>query len=70
MRVQSFPVFSKCCNLRPARANSAQMTVHRPALFLDRDGVINVDKGYVSRVEDFEWITGAVETIAAFKARG
>ncbi|KCZ90753.1 D-glycero-alpha-D-manno-heptose-1,7-bisphosphate 7-phosphatase [Hyphomonas johnsonii] len=46
------------------------MTSQRPALFLDRDGVINVDKGYVSRVADFEWIEGAAETIAAFKARG
>ncbi len=46
------------------------MTSQRPALFLDRDGVINVDKGYVSQVADFEWIEGAAETIAAFKARG
>ena len=46
------------------------MTDLRPALFLDRDGVINVDKGYVSRVEDFEWIDGAAETIAAFNSRG
>jgi D-glycero-D-manno-heptose 1,7-bisphosphate phosphatase len=42
----------------------------RPALFLDRDGVLNADRGYVSRVEDFEWIDGAAETIAAFNARG
>jgi D-glycero-D-manno-heptose 1,7-bisphosphate phosphatase len=42
------------------------MIVHKPALFLDRDGVINADKGYVSRVEDFEFIEGAAETIAAF----
>lgn len=41
----------------------------RPALFLDRDGVVNVDRGYVSRVEDFEWIEGAIRTIAAFNAR-
>ncbi len=43
---------------------------HRPALFLDRDGVINVDKGYVARVEDFEWIEGAIDCIRAFNARG
>ena len=42
----------------------------RPALFLDRDGVINVDRNYVYRTEDFEWIEGAVETIKAFNARG
>lgn len=42
----------------------------RPALFLDRDGVINVDRGYVSQIADFEWVEGAAETIAAFNARG
>jgi D-glycero-D-manno-heptose 1,7-bisphosphate phosphatase len=42
----------------------------RPALFLDRDGVINVDRNYVYRSEDFEWIEGAVETIRAFNTRG
>lgn len=30
----------------------------RPALFLDRDGVINVDRAYVHRPEDFEFIDG------------
>ena len=42
----------------------------QPALFLDRDGVINVDRGYVARLEDWEWIDGAAECVAAFKARG
>jgi D-glycero-D-manno-heptose 1,7-bisphosphate phosphatase len=42
----------------------------RPALFLDRDGVLNVDRNYVFRSEDFEWIEGAVETIATFNSRG
>ncbi|MBK1994140.1 D,D-heptose 1,7-bisphosphate phosphatase, partial [Campylobacter novaezeelandiae] len=26
----------------------------RKALFLDRDGVINIDKKYVYKIEDFE----------------
>jgi D-glycero-D-manno-heptose 1,7-bisphosphate phosphatase len=30
----------------------------RPALFLDRDGVINVDHGYVFEIEKFEFIPG------------
>ncbi len=30
----------------------------RPALLLDRDGVINVDRGFVSRVENFSWMPG------------
>jgi len=42
----------------------------RPALFLDRDGVINVDRNYVYRIADFEWVPGAAEAIAAFNARG
>ncbi|MEM0985816.1 MAG: HAD family hydrolase [Pseudomonadota bacterium] len=43
---------------------------HRPALFLDRDGVINVDRGYVSTVEAFTFIEGAADCIRTFKERG
>ncbi|MBS0331639.1 MAG: HAD family hydrolase [Proteobacteria bacterium] len=42
----------------------------RPALFLDRDGVLNEDRGYVSRWEDFQWIPGAREAVAAFNRAG
>jgi D-glycero-D-manno-heptose 1,7-bisphosphate phosphatase len=42
----------------------------RPALFLDRDGVLNEDRGYVSRWEDFHWIAGAKEAVAAFNRAG
>ncbi|HEY8573362.1 HAD family hydrolase [Phenylobacterium sp.] len=42
----------------------------KPALFLDRDGVLNEDRGYVSRWEDFAWIRGAQETVAAFNRAG
>jgi D-glycero-D-manno-heptose 1,7-bisphosphate phosphatase len=45
-------------------------TVIRPALFLDRDGVLNEDQGYVHRWEDFRWIPGARETVAAFNRAG
>jgi len=30
--------------------------VSRPALFLDRDGVVNIEKNYLHKVEDFEFI--------------
>lgn len=33
----------------------------RRALFLDRDGVINVEKNYVHRIEDFEFLPGIFE---------
>lgn len=40
------------------------------AVFLDRDGTINVDKGYVHHIEDWEWIPGAIESIAALNHAG
>ncbi|WP_342666751.1 HAD family hydrolase [Phenylobacterium immobile] len=46
------------------------MTDLRPAIFLDRDGVLNEDPGYVHRWEDFRWIPGAREAICAFNAAG
>lgn len=45
-------------------------TTLRPAVFLDRDGVLNIDRGYVSRVEDFEWVEGARETVKYFNDLG
>jgi D-glycero-D-manno-heptose 1,7-bisphosphate phosphatase len=31
--------------------------------FLDRDGVLNVDRDYVHRPEDFVWMPGAIEAV-------
>ncbi len=45
-------------------------SARKPALFLDRDGVLNEDRGYVHRWEDFRWIPGARETVAAFNRAG
>jgi len=42
----------------------------RRAVFLDRDGTINVEKDYLHRVEDFEFIPGAPEAIARLNAAG
>lgn len=42
----------------------------KPAAFLDRDGVLNVDKGYVSRPEDFVWIKGAKDAVKYLNDRG
>ncbi|WAC73492.1 D-glycero-beta-D-manno-heptose 1,7-bisphosphate 7-phosphatase [Roseateles sp. SL47] len=35
----------------------------RPAAFLDRDGVINIDHGYVHKWEDFQFVPGAVAAL-------
>lgn len=40
------------------------------AIFLDRDGVVNVDNGYVSVVDDFEFIDGVIEALQTLKAKG
>jgi D,D-heptose 1,7-bisphosphate phosphatase len=39
--------------------------LHRRALFLDRDGVVNVDHGWVGTRDRFEWSPGAREAIRA-----
>src|SRR5262249_38874807 len=38
-----------------------QHTMHRGALFLDRDGVINIDRGYIHRPDQFEFVPGIFE---------
>jgi len=40
------------------------------AVFLDRDGVINVEKGYVHRVEEFELLPDAPEAIRLLNEAG
>ena len=38
--------------------------------FLDRDGVLNIDHGYVSRKEDFVWVDGAVAALRRLHQAG
>ena len=40
------------------------------ALFLDRDGVINVDKSYVYKIRDFEFIDGIFKVLYHFQTMG
>ena len=42
----------------------------KPAVFLDRDGTINVDKHYLHKIEDFEFLPGAIEAIKSLKNAG
>ncbi|MFZ1414615.1 MAG: HAD-IIIA family hydrolase [Defluviicoccus sp.] len=51
--------------LRPARSQAPQ-----PALFLDRDGTIIEEVGFIGRAEDVRLIAGAAEVIAAANRRG
>ena len=40
------------------------------AAFFDRDGVLNVDKYYLYKIEDLEWIDGAKEALAYLTQQG
>ncbi|MFM2479030.1 D-glycero-beta-D-manno-heptose 1,7-bisphosphate 7-phosphatase [Celerinatantimonas sp. MCCC 1A17872] len=42
----------------------------QPAIFLDRDGVINQDGDYVCSVDDFHFIDGSIEAMQALKQKG
>lgn len=44
--------------------------LRKPAVFFDRDGVLNEDDGYVYQPKDFKWIPGAVDTIKRIKDEG
>jgi D-glycero-D-manno-heptose 1,7-bisphosphate phosphatase len=52
------------------RKNAVKNDTVRPAAFLDRDGVLNVDHGYVFRPEQLEWIEGAPEAVRILNEAG
>ena len=61
---------ARAITIVPAVPASVPQSDLRPAIFLDRDGVLNEDQGYVHRWEDFRWIEGAREAVAAFNRAG
>jgi D-glycero-D-manno-heptose 1,7-bisphosphate phosphatase len=46
------------------------VTELRPAVFLDRDGTINIDAGYIKRMERFELYPFAIDAIRLFNQAG
>ncbi|MEK8031480.1 D-glycero-beta-D-manno-heptose 1,7-bisphosphate 7-phosphatase [Ideonella sp. DXS29W] len=42
----------------------------RPAAFLDRDGVVNVERDYVYRIEDFELLPGVIDALVTLQRAG
>ena len=45
------------------KVSEKKLTNHfkKPAIFLDRDGVINYDTGYVHKIQDFKFRKGVIE---------
>ena len=42
----------------------------QPTVFLDRDGTLNVEKEYLYRFEDWEWIDGSLEALKILRENG
>ena len=56
---------------RPLKKMSQTKTsasIRKPAVFFDRDGVLNKDQGYTYKIEDWKWINGAISSIKKFNA--
>ena len=47
--------------------NQVKFKISQKAAFLDRDGVINEDTGYLHNIKDFRWIEGAIEALKILK---
>ncbi len=47
--------------------NQVKFKISQKAAFLDRDGVINEDIGYLNNIKDFKWIEGAIEALKILK---
>lgn len=63
----SFELQTFSLNLGPCTLN---LETKKPAVFLDRDGTINVEKDYLYRIEDFEFIEGAPGAIKRLRDAG
>lgn len=54
----------------PDGPRPATLAMSRKALFLDRDGVINVNHGYVHTAEQTDWVPGIFELCATARDAG
>lgn len=57
-----------CRRIQALRSKPVTQSV--PAIFLDRDGTINVDHGYVHEIDDFQFIDGVIDACRELKKMG
>ncbi len=75
--VDGFSTTSLVQRIRAGQAADAVAAQHpsalispRKAAFLDRDGVINLDRAYVHRWDEFEFVPGAVDAMRRLREAG
>ena len=56
--------------LKSGLIQSKNLKNKQRAIFLDRDGTMNVSKGFISKADDFELIPGTIEAIKAINKSG
>lgn len=57
-------------NVRPIRELFEQIEPPKPAVFLDRDGVVTVEKGYVTKIDELEIFPYTAECISKIHEAG
>ena len=57
-------------DLQSGKVSARNLSKKQKAIFLDRDGTINVYKGFLTKAEDFELISGAAEAIKHINRSG
>ena len=57
-------------DLQSGKVSARNLSKRQKAIFLDRDGTINIYKGFLTKAEDFELIPGAAEAIKLINRSG